>query len=162
MFRVKKGEMKARFVLVMLVVGAATALWLLRQAGVEVPGRIWTILLAGLGLLSLLSGLLLKLQVVRPSALWGWTALGATLVGVGTLLLVISRTWGRSSEPDTPPEVVIGVIGLVSFVSGFAVEYKARRLSPADCGPGRRLQPADGTDGPVGHGSSAAPLGARR
>lgn len=52
-------------------------------------------------------------------------------LGAGTLLLVVSGMWSRSSEPETLPEVLRGVIGLVSFVSGLAVEQKARRRQKA-------------------------------
>lgn len=94
--------MPQRLVLVVLVIGAAGALWLLRQAGVDVPGRTWAILFGALGVWSLLSGLLLKLQVARPSAFWGRTSLGAALMGVGLLLLAVGGTWAAPGPEPCP------------------------------------------------------------
>lgn len=115
--------MRPRLVLVMFGVGAAAALWLLGQAGVEVPGEIWTVVFAAFGVWNLLTGLLLRLRVLRPSAFWGHSAVGATLVGVGILLLVVSGAWG-SSRPDTLPEVLIAVIGLVCFAAASSSSTK--------------------------------------
>jgi hypothetical protein len=126
--------MKSRMVLVVLVAGTAAVLWLLRRAGVDVPGNFWTILLAGFGVLALLAGLFLKLGIVRPNAFWGHSALGTTLTGCGILLLVVAGWWGSSEAAlGVLLEALIGITGLLLLVGGLFLEHKARqgRKAPA-------------------------------
>ena len=127
--------MKSRIVLVVLVAAAAALLWLLRSAGVDVPGNFWTILIAVFGVLSLAGGLVLKLGIVRPNAFWGHSASGTTLMGAGILLLVLAG-WVGSFEAALRvlPEALIGITGLLLFVAGLVLERKARqrrKASPA-------------------------------
>jgi peptidoglycan biosynthesis protein MviN/MurJ (putative lipid II flippase) len=126
--------MKSRMVLIALAAGAAAVLWLLRRAGVDVPGNVWTILIAGVGIFALLAGLLLKLGVVSPNAFWGHSPLGTTLTGCGILLLVVAG-WLGSFEAalGALPEALIGISGLVLFVGGLVLERKTRqgRKAPA-------------------------------
>ncbi|HWP03385.1 MAG TPA: hypothetical protein VNL96_08015 [Gemmatimonadaceae bacterium] len=127
--------MKSRMVLVVLVAGAAAVLWLLRGAGVDIPGNFWTIVVAGFGVLASLAGLLLRLGIVRPNAFWGHSASGTTLPGCGILLLVLARWWGSSEAVlGVLPEALIGITGLLLFVAGLVPEHKARqrrKASPA-------------------------------
>jgi hypothetical protein len=92
--------------------------------------------LCGFGVLALLAGLLLKVGIVGPNAVWGHSALGTTLTGCGILLLVVAGWWG-SSEPALGmlPEALIGITGLLFFVGGLVLEHKARQ--------GRKAQPSE-------------------
>ena len=83
----------------------------------------------GLGAFGIFAGLLLKLQRVRPGRVWGFSAVGTFLTGVGVSLWAIDGLF--QIEPYHAYHV-LDAVGGTAFVAGLIIEGRVRPERESD------------------------------
>ena len=94
----------------------------------RVPSAL-SFLMLDLGAFGIFAGLLLKLQRVRPGRVWGFSAVGTFLTGVGVSL------WGIDGLFQIEPYQayhVLDVVGGTAFVAGAIIEGRVRPARESD------------------------------
>ena len=115
---------KGRLILMAVLGGAILLSWLFAGFGNTARVRsVLSFLMLGLGAFGIFAGLLLKLQRVRPGRVWGFSAVGTFLTGVGVSLLGIDGLF--QIEPYHAYHV-LNAMGGTAFVSGLIMEGRVR------------------------------------
>ena len=121
---------KGRLILIAVLGGAMVLSWLF--AGFENTARIGSalsFLMLGGGAFGIFAGLLLKLQRVRPGRVWGFSAMGTFLIGVGVSL------WGTDGLFQIEPYHayhVLDAVGGTAFLVGLIIERRVRPERESD------------------------------
>ena len=121
---------KGRLILIAILGGAVVLSWLFAAFGNTARvGSALSVLLLGGGAFGIFAGLLLMLQRVRPSRVWGFSAVGTLLTGVGLLL------WGIDGLFQIEPYHayhLLDVAGGAAFVAGAIIEGRVRPAREPD------------------------------
>lgn len=123
-------DAKGRLILIAVLGGAMVLGWLFAGFGKTARvGSALSVLMLGGGAFGIFAGLLLKLQRVRPGGVWGFSAVGTLLTGVGLSL------WGIDGLFQIEPYHayhVRDVVGGAAFVAGAIVEGRVRPAREPD------------------------------
>jgi hypothetical protein len=121
---------KGRLILIAVLGGAMVLSWLFGGFGntARVQSAL-SFLMLGLGAFGIFAGLLLKLQHVRPCRVWGFSAVGTFLNGVGLSLLGIDGLF--QIEPYHAYHV-LDAVGGTAFVAGAIIESRVRPPRESD------------------------------
>ena len=121
---------KGRLILIAVLGGAMVLSWLVAGFGNTALVRsALSFLMLGLGAFGIFAGLLLKLQRVRPGRVWGFSAAGTFLTGVGVSLLGIDGLF--QIEPYHAYHV-LDAVGGTAFVAGAIIEGRVRPAREPD------------------------------
>ena len=120
---------KGRWILIAVLGGAMVLSWLFVGFGNRVVRSALSFLMLGLGAFMIFAGLLLKLQRVRPGCVWGFSAMGTFLTGVGVSLLGIDGLF--QIEPYHSYHL-LDVAGGAAFVAGAIIEGRVRPAREPD------------------------------
>ena len=120
---------KGRLILIAVLGGAMVLSWLFVGFGNRVVRSALSFLMLGLGAFGIFAGLLLKLQRVRPGRVWGFSAMGTFLTGVGVSLLGIDGLF--QIEPYHAYHV-LDAVGGTAFLAGLIIERRVRPERESD------------------------------
>ena len=120
---------KGRLILIAVLGGAMMLSWVAGFGNTARVRSALSFLMLGLGAFGIFAGLLLKLQRVRPGRVWGFSAVGTFLTGVGVSL------WGIDGLFQIEPYQayhVLDVVGGTAFVAGAIIEGRVRPARESD------------------------------